>query len=43
MELISGPDTNMSDISELTPVIARGIALHKMIRSVPLLIKKNLT
>ncbi len=24
--------TNMSDISEYTPVIARGIALHKMIR-----------
>lgn len=26
--------TNMSDISEYTPVIARGIALHKMIRYV---------
>jgi len=24
--------TNMSDISELTPIISRGIALHKMIR-----------
>jgi hypothetical protein len=36
MELISGPDTNMSDVTELTPIIARGIALHKMIRSVPI-------
>lgn len=26
--------TNMSDLTEYTPVIARGIALHKMIRSV---------
>jgi len=34
MELISGPDTNMSDLTELTPIVARGIALHKMIRSV---------
>lgn len=25
-------DTNMSDLSEYTPVVARGIALHKMIR-----------
>lgn len=24
--------TNMSDLSEYTPVVARGIALHKMIR-----------
>lgn len=27
-------DTNMSDLSEMTPVISRGIALHKMIRYV---------
>lgn len=27
-------DTNMSDLSEYTPVVARGIALHKMIRFV---------
>jgi len=26
--------TNMSDVSEMTPIIARGIALHKMIRLV---------
>jgi 1,4-alpha-glucan branching enzyme len=25
-------DTNMSDITEMTPVIARGLALHKMLR-----------
>jgi len=28
------PDTNMSDMSSMTPVIARGLALHKMIRLV---------
>jgi len=27
-------DTNMSDLSELTPTVDRGIALHKMIRLV---------
>ena len=27
-------DTTMSDLTELTPVISRGIALHKMIRLV---------
>lgn len=27
-------DTNMSDLSPMTPVIARGLALHKMIRYV---------
>lgn len=27
-------DTNMSDMSEMTPVISRGMALHKMIRYV---------
>jgi len=27
-------DTNMSDLTPLTPVIARGIALHKLIRCV---------
>jgi hypothetical protein len=25
-------DTHMSDLTEMTPVISRGIALHKMIR-----------
>lgn len=25
-------DTNMSDLSEMTPVISRGLALHKLIR-----------
>jgi 1,4-alpha-glucan branching enzyme len=25
-------DTNMSDLTEMTPVISRGLALHKMIR-----------
>lgn len=25
-------DTNMSDLSAMTPVISRGLALHKMIR-----------
>jgi 1,4-alpha-glucan branching enzyme len=25
-------DTNMSDLTEMTPVISRGIALHKLIR-----------
>lgn len=27
-------DTNMSDLSQLTPIISRGLALHKMIRYV---------
>ena len=26
-------DTNMSEMSPMTPVISRGLALHKMIRS----------
>ena len=27
-------DTNMSDLTEMTPIIERGLALHKMIRFV---------
>lgn len=41
MDLTDGPffwqsrlDTNMSDLTALTPVIDRGLALHKMIRLV---------
>jgi 1,4-alpha-glucan branching enzyme len=30
--LISHKDTHMSDLTEMTPIISRGIALHKMIR-----------
>jgi 1,4-alpha-glucan branching enzyme len=25
-------DTNMSDLSPMTPIISRGLAMHKMIR-----------
>lgn len=31
LNLIS-PDTHMSDLTPMTPIIARGLALHKMIR-----------
>lgn len=33
--LLTPADTNMSKLSEMTPVIARGLSLHKMIRCVP--------
>jgi len=33
--------TNMSDLTERTPVIDRGLALHKMIRSVSLLLSPS--
>jgi 1,4-alpha-glucan branching enzyme len=32
--LTASTDTNMSDLTTLTPIISRGLALHKMIRCV---------
>ena len=34
MEVVLGVDTNMSDVTERTPIIDRGLALHKLIRCV---------
>jgi hypothetical protein len=36
-------DTNMSDLSELTPVVERGMGLHKMIRFVSFLVAYSLS